>query len=94
MGRKQNCYSCKQNIGCVSGPVISQDINEKGDRPVGRPKLRFKDVLKRDLVDFQIPTRSWPQLASNRFGWRSMLHEGMRHDHQQTDNKMRRDRCL
>ena len=38
-----------------------------------RPKLRFKDVLKRDLVDFNIPTRSWPQLASHRSSWRSML---------------------
>ena len=27
---------------------------EQGDRPAGRPKLRFKDVL-RDLVDFQSP---------------------------------------
>lgn len=67
---------------------------EQGDRPVGRPRLRFKDVLKRDLIDFQIPTRSWSQLASNRSGWRSMLHDGMRHDHQQTDNKMRRGRRL
>ena len=80
-------------------------VLENGDRPVRRPKLCFKDVFKRDLVDFNTPTRSWPPLASHRSSWRSwpqlashrsswrfMLHNGTRHDHQ-PDNKMRRGRC-
>ena len=46
-------------------------VLENGDRPVRRPKLCFKDVFKRDLVDFNTPTRSWPPLASHRSSWRS-----------------------
>lgn len=34
---------------------------EQEIRPVGRPRLRFNDVMKRDLADFQIPTMLWPQ---------------------------------
>jgi len=28
-------------------------------RPIGRPKLRFQDVLKRDLNAFSITSTSW-----------------------------------
>ena len=72
---------------------ILYGVLKNWDRPIGHPKLRFKDVLKRDLVDFNIPTRSWPLLASHRSSWMYILYDGMRHHHQQIDNKMRRGRC-
>jgi len=35
-------------------------------RPVGRPKLRYKDFLKRDLKALNINTENWEQLALQR----------------------------
>jgi len=40
-------------------------------RPIGRPKLRFRDVLKRDLNAFSITSTSWEKLASNKREWKS-----------------------
>jgi len=44
-------------------------------RPVGRPKLRYKDVLKRDLKALSIDTENWEQLALDRASWRSLLQD-------------------
>ena len=44
-----------------------------GKRNTGRPKLRFKDVCKRDMKNLNIDTDSWEDLASDRLHWRSTL---------------------
>ena len=48
-------------------------------RPPNKPKLRFKDCLKNSIVGFQIPLRSWEQEASDRVGWRTLVHKGAHH---------------
>jgi len=45
-------------------------------RPIGRPKLRFRDVLKRDLNAFSITSTSWEKLASNKREWKSATETG------------------
>ena len=45
---------------------------ESGSRPVGRPKLRFKDVCKRDMLATGLPTGNWETHAADRGKWRSM----------------------
>jgi hypothetical protein len=47
-----------------------------GHRPRGRPKLRFKDVVKRDMNVFNINPAQWHHLAEDRAAWRSALTEG------------------
>jgi len=42
----------------------------------GRPRLRFKDVVKRDLVAFDIDTNCWELTACDREQWRSALKSG------------------
>ena len=44
-------------------------------RPVGRPKLRYKDVLKRDLKVLNINTENWEQLTLEHAPWRSLLQD-------------------
>ena len=44
-----------------------------GKRYRGRPKLRFKDVRKRDLKSLNIRTNEWELLANNRAKWRSTV---------------------
>lgn len=42
-----------------------------GNRKVGRPALRYSDVIKRDLKDINIG--NWEEIAGNRAKWRSTV---------------------
>lgn len=44
----------------------------KGKRSVGRPYLRYKDVLKRDLNAVNIDPSLWEHLAEDRDNWRTL----------------------
>ena len=50
----------------------------EGKRPVGRPKLRHKDVIKRDLKDCGIEPMAmhWQTVAEERPTWRTSLTGG------------------
>ena len=41
-----------------------------GQRPRGRPRLRYKDTIKRNLKKRDIDTNSWKSLALQRDVWR------------------------
>ncbi|XP_063892975.1 uncharacterized protein LOC135117521 [Helicoverpa armigera] len=45
-------------------------------RDVGRPLLRFKDCIKRDMAAFKIDHRDWEKLAEKRPEWRKRVAEG------------------
>jgi hypothetical protein len=45
-------------------------------RQRGRPRLRFKDVVKRDLGAFNINTDDWEVTASDRAQWHSAMRSG------------------
>ena len=69
-------------------------------RPRGRPRLRFKDVLMRDLAAFGIPVATWETGALDRSSWRSAIHSGCSNSSQtyidcdrcRTYRRLRRDR--
>ena len=46
---------------------------EEGLRDIGRPRLRFKDTVKRNLKDKNFPVGSWQSLSRNRCQWRDMV---------------------
>jgi len=48
-----------------------------GQRPVGRPKLRFSDHIKSVLRKCDIPEADLEQLAANRDSWRSICATGL-----------------
>ena len=60
--------------------LLMHGVLEEGSRQTGRPRLRFKDVMKRDLKDFSITPESWTLLSKDRPNWRSRLHGGRRID--------------
>jgi hypothetical protein len=43
--------------------------NPVGKRPLGRPKLRWEDLVKRNVEDLGSEA-NWKYLATNRDGWR------------------------
>ncbi|CAH1252739.1 Hypp998 [Branchiostoma lanceolatum] len=47
-----------------------------GKRPLGRPKLRYKDNLKATLKSLSIPVDSWEVIAADRPQWRGAVHQG------------------
>lgn len=49
-----------------------------GHRDKGRPKLRYKDVCKRDMKAFEIDTANWESLADDRSVWRQHLSSGLK----------------
>ncbi|KAL8624148.1 hypothetical protein ACOMHN_020198 [Nucella lapillus] len=47
-----------------------------GHRPRGRPKLRYKDTMKKSLQKCDIDEKRWEFLATNRSEWRQAIRKG------------------
>ena len=45
-------------------------------RRTDRPKLRYKDVIERDMVRFHISLQSWEKFSADRKSWRASLSFG------------------
>ena len=69
--------------------LLLHGVLEMGTRQKGRPRLRFKDVLKRGLKDFGVEPLSWTSLSRDRPSWRSKLHAGRLRD---TSNNLTKPR--
>ena len=69
-----------------------------GSRPTGRPKLRFKDVCKRDLKALNVDVNTWEATASERSAWRQTVREGISNYEeilaQQSEAKRQRRKAL
>ncbi|KAL8586585.1 hypothetical protein ACOMHN_053938 [Nucella lapillus] len=48
----------------------------EGHRPSGRPKLRYKDTLKKSLQKCDIDEEQWEFLATNRSEWKQAIRKG------------------
>ena len=64
-------------------------VLEEGSRPVGRPHIRYKDVLKRNRNDFSIRPYTWNAIACDRSGWKNLLHTRRTHDSRKILNELR-----
>ena len=56
--------------------LLMHGVLEEGSRQTRRPRLRFKDAMKRDLKDISIIPESWTLLSKEQPNWRSRLHDG------------------
>ena len=45
----------------------------EGKRNLGKPRLRFKDTVKRNLEKLDIDRSSWKQKAKDRAAWRNLI---------------------
>ncbi|XP_067939704.1 uncharacterized protein [Watersipora subatra] len=63
-------------------------VLENGTRPTARPYLRFKDLLKRDLKDFNIVPNTWTTVSEDRVQWRTKLYSGSKADTQKLFKKL------
>jgi hypothetical protein len=66
MGEKMNVYSL-----LVGKP--------EGKRPLGRPRHRWIDNIKRDLLERGVSVVDWIGLAQDRYRWRTLVNLAMNH---------------
>jgi hypothetical protein len=64
MGEKRNVY--RLLVG-----------NPKGKRPLGRPRRRWMDNIKTDLLVIGVSVVDWIGLAQDRYSWRALVNSVM-----------------
>jgi hypothetical protein len=64
MGEKRNMY--RLLIG-----------KPEGKRPLGRPRLRWIDNIKMDLLEIGLNVVYWIGLAQDRYSWRALVSTDM-----------------
>ena len=48
-----------------------------GKRPLGRPRRRWEDNIKKDIKEIGVNTRNWIDLAQNRNYWRALVNAAL-----------------
>jgi hypothetical protein len=64
MGEKKNVYRL-----LVGKP--------EGKRPLGRPRRRWKDNIKMDLLEIEVSLVNWIGLVQDRYRWRALVNAVM-----------------
>jgi len=65
-------HVCRMEDNRLPKQVLYSEL-PNAPRPIGRPKLRFRDVLKRGRNAFSISSTSWEKLACNNREWKSAI---------------------
>jgi len=52
-------------------------VRPKGERPLGRPRCRWKDNIKLDIREIGINGANWIQLAQDRVQWQAIVNTTM-----------------
>jgi hypothetical protein len=50
----------------------------EGKRPLGRPRHRWIDNIKMDLLEIGVNVVDWIGLAQDRYGWRALVNSVMK----------------
>jgi hypothetical protein len=52
-------------------------VRPKGERPLGRPRCRWKDNIMLDIREIGINGANWIQLAQDRVQWQAIVNTTM-----------------
>jgi hypothetical protein len=50
----------------------------EGKRPLGRPRRRWIDKIKMDLLEIEVKVVDWIGLAQDRYRWRALVNAVMK----------------
>ncbi|KXJ09906.1 Ankyrin repeat domain-containing protein 55 [Exaiptasia diaphana] len=62
-------HMIRMDDGRIPKDILYGELIE-GKRPIGKPKLRFKDICKRDLKSLRIDLDKWGSIAADRTCWK------------------------
>ena len=65
--------------------ILYSELRE-GGRTRGRPKLRYRDVVKRDMIELDMDVKNWETLAADRPKWRLTLKKQLESNEQRLKN--------
>jgi hypothetical protein len=51
-------------------------VGEQGKRLLGRPRRRWTDNIKMDLLEIGLSVVDWIDLAQDRYSWRALMNSG------------------
>jgi hypothetical protein len=54
-----------------------QILKPEGKRPLGRPRCRWIDNIKMDLLEIELSAVDWIGLAQDRYIWRALVNSVM-----------------
>ena len=66
----------RMDPGRIPKDILYGELAE-GTRPIGRPRLRYKDVCKRDIKTADIDVNQWESFANDRPIWRLAVRQGV-----------------
>jgi hypothetical protein len=66
----------RMDTGRIPKDLLYGELAE-GTRPTGRPRLRYKDVCKKDMKTVNISVNNWESCANNRYEWRLAVRPGV-----------------
>ncbi|KAI8521283.1 hypothetical protein Bbelb_010370 [Branchiostoma belcheri] len=69
-------HVCRMPDGRIPKDLLYSEL-ASGTRARGRPHLRFKDVVKRDMKDMDIDINTWETLTTSRTLWRQTVKKGL-----------------
>ncbi|KAI8515730.1 hypothetical protein Bbelb_065430 [Branchiostoma belcheri] len=81
-------HVCRMPDGRIPKDLLYCEL-ASGTRARGRPHLRFKDVVKRDMKDMDIDINTWETLTSSRTLWRQVVKKGLQWGGRKTETPIR-----
>jgi hypothetical protein len=71
--RRMRWAGCVARMGEGRGVYRVSVGRPEGKRPLGRPRRRWEDNIKMDLMEIGIDGANWIQLAQDRVQWRTCV---------------------
>ena len=92
--RRVSClgHVTRMRDGRLSKEILYGEL-ATGSRPIGRPTLRYKDVLKRDLKAGGIAPAGFEAMEADRSGWRHTTKSAIKTAEQKREDKWEEKRA-
>ena len=71
---ENNCMGEADRWSEENGPEEESRHQEGGGRKIGRPRMRWRDCIERDMRKAELEDVDWRMVAQDRGHWRRVVH--------------------